>query len=88
MNHETECKGICNRYYTGWGLAVFLLTWWLIFLDGATGEIPEIGRVYLGYNISPAGSVVGLAWALFDGFIGGAVLAWIYNQIITRLPEE
>lgn len=71
-----------------WGLAVFLLTWWLIFLDGSTGEIPEIGRVYLGYNISPLGSIVGLGWAVFDGFIGGAVLAWIYNQVITRLPEK
>ena len=36
-----------------WGLGLFFLTWWLIALDGATGEITLIGRLYRGYNISP-----------------------------------
>ncbi len=36
-----------------WGLGLFFLTWWLIALDGATGEITWIGRLYRGYNISP-----------------------------------
>jgi hypothetical protein len=52
--------------------------------DGATGEVMFIGRVYRGYNISPTGSLIGLAWALIDGSIGGAIFAWLYNLIASR----
>jgi hypothetical protein len=41
-----------------------------------TGEPTIIGRVYRGFTISPAGSVIGFFWGLFDGLIGGAVFAW------------
>ena len=67
-----------------WGLGVFLLTWWIIAFDGATGEVPFIGKIYRGYTISPAGSVIGLIWALLDGAIGGAIFAWLYNLIADR----
>ena len=64
-----------------WGVGLFLLTWWIIMFDGATGEPTLIGRLYRGYTISPLGSVIGLAWAFFDGLIGGAIFAWPYNLI-------
>lgn len=63
-----------------WGLGLFALTWWVIAFDGATGEVTLIGRLYRGYTISPAGSVIGLIWAVVDGFVGGAVFAWVYNR--------
>lgn len=68
------------------GLGLFLVTWWIILLDGASGEITWVGHVYRGYNISPVGSVIGLAWGLVDGAIGGAILALLYNKL--RKPEE
>ena len=64
-----------------WGVALFVLTWWMIFLEGASGEPTAIGDVYVGYNISAMGSIIGLLWGLVDGFIGGAVFAWVYNRI-------
>ena len=64
-----------------WGLGLFFVTWWIITLDGATGEPTLIGRLYRGYTISAVGSVIGLIWAFFDGLIGGAVFAWLYNKI-------
>jgi hypothetical protein len=70
---------------TIWGAGVFLLTWWIILLEGSSSEMPLLGHVYLGYTISPLGSVVGLVWALVDGMIGGAVFAWLYNWIATRV---
>jgi hypothetical protein len=68
------------------GLGLFLVTWWVILLDGASGEITWVGHVYRGYSISPLGSVIGLAWGLVDGAIGGAILALLYNKL--RKPEE
>ena len=72
-----------------WGLGLFLLTWWIILLEGATGEATLIGRMYLGYNISPLGSVIGLLWAIVDGGVGGAIFAWLYNLLASRFsPKE
>ena len=68
------------------GLGLFLVTWWVILLDGASGEITWVGHIYRGYNISPVGSVIGLAWGLVDGAIGGGSLALLYNKL--RKPEE
>ena len=67
-----------------WGFALFLLTWWIIAFDGATGEPTLIGRLYRGYCISPAGSFIGLAWGFGDGLIGGAIFAWLYNLVSRR----
>lgn len=64
-----------------WGLALLVLTWWVIAFGGATSETTFIGRVYIGYRISPVGSVIGLVWGLVDGLIGGAIFAWLYNLI-------
>jgi hypothetical protein len=60
------------------------LTWWIIAFSGATGEPTLIGRAYIGYRISPLGSVIGLVWGFVDGLIGGAVFAWLYNFIAAR----
>lgn len=70
-----------------WGLGVFVLTWWIMAFDGPTGEATFIGRVYRGYAISPMGSVAGLVWGFFDGLIGGALFAWLYNRLATGLSR-
>jgi hypothetical protein len=71
-----------------WGLGLFCITWWIIFIEGATGEITLIGRIYVGYSISPLGSLVGLAWGLVDGLIIGGLFAWLYNSIFKILPHK
>jgi hypothetical protein len=71
-----------------WGVGLFLLTWWIIAFDGATGEITLLGRLYRGYSISPLGSIVGLIWAFVDGLIFGAIFAWLYNLIAARISVQ
>jgi len=67
-----------------WGLGLFVLTWWVMAFDGASGAVPFLGRIYRGYTLSPAGSVVGGIWAFLDGLAGGAVFAWLYNALTRR----
>jgi hypothetical protein len=71
-----------------WGVGLFLLTWWLIAFDGATGEPTFIGRLYRGYTISPIGSVIGLIYAFFDALVGGAIFAWLYNKIAGSVENK
>jgi len=64
-----------------WALGLFSLTWWLIAFGGSTGEHTFISKVYLGYTVSPIGSVIGLVYAFFDALIFGAIFAWLYNKM-------
>jgi hypothetical protein len=47
-----------------------------------------LDKLYRGYNISPAGSLIGLVWAFFDALIGGAVIAWLYNLLAARFEAK
>lgn len=71
-----------------WGVGLFMLTWWLIALEGVTGDVTLFGRFYIGYKITPLGSVIGLIWAFFDALIGGAIFAWLYNLIVGRIKGD
>ena len=70
-----------------WGFGLFLGTWWVIIFEGVTEEATLIGKFYRGYHIDPVGSLIGLAWALPDGLIGGAIFAWLYNLIAARTTK-
>jgi hypothetical protein len=67
------------------GLGIFVMTWWVIAFEGATGATTALGAVYRGYNISPSGSIIGLIWGAVDGLIAGAIFAWLYNTIGERV---
>ena len=71
-----------------WGGAVFLLTWWLILLGADAGTMNLLQTAYVGYTLSPLGSLVGLVWGFFDGAIGGAILAWLYNLFAERFGSS
>ena len=75
----------CGLFF---GVGLLLITWWIILFEGATGEITLIGKVYRGYNLSFAGSIIGFCWALFDGLLGGAVFAWLYNFLVCKLSIQ
>ncbi len=64
-----------------WGLGLCLATLWILLMDGPSSDPTLIGRIYRGYSLTPAGAVIGLAWGLVDGAIGGAILAWLYNRV-------
>ena len=67
-----------------WGAGLFMTTWWIIFLDGPSDGPTFLGSLYRGYSVTPVGSLIGLAWAVVDGLIGGAIFAWLYNWFSFR----
>jgi len=67
-----------------WGIGLFLITWWIIMFEGSSTQIIFLGRIYRGYTVTPVGSLIGLVWALADGFIGGLIFAWLYNLLASR----
>jgi hypothetical protein len=65
-----------------WGFGLFVLTWWLIMFNESLGDKTFIGKIYRGYEVTATGSFIGLGWGLADGFVGGAIVAWVYNLFV------
>lgn len=82
---KLNIKAFALTFAIVWGIGLFLLTWWIILFDGATGQVTLIGQLYRGYSISPLGSFIGLIWGFFDGLIGGAIFAWLYNLLTGKM---
>lgn len=38
-----------------------------------------LSDVYLGYDPTNQGLLVGAVWAFAEGFVGASLLAWLYN---------
>ncbi len=76
-------KALASACAILWGLAM-LVTGLLNLAWGMYGEqfLRTMASVYPGYHAtrSMADVIVGSLYGAVDGFIGGAVFAWLYNQ--------
>jgi len=36
----------------------------------------------VGYSATIVGILIGAVWGFIDAFIGGVVLAWLYNKLL------
>lgn len=65
-----------------WGAGVLLVgIGHLIWPTYGTAFLEMMASIYPGYEVGGFGSViVGTLYALFDGAICGAVVAWLYNM--------
>lgn len=61
-----------------WAVGVLILGW--VAGSGWGMKFVEVlSSLYIGYGPSFWGAVIGGVWAFFDGAIGGALVAWVYN---------
>lgn len=51
--------------FFGWGAALVRL----------------IGSLYIGYDVTFKGLIIGMVWVFIDCFIAGYIFAWFYNKI-------
>jgi hypothetical protein len=63
-----------------WGSAILLATVWLVAFGFHGQLMQQLDHFYFGYSVSWLGAVIGGIWGFCDGFIGGWVLAWLYNK--------
>ncbi len=67
-----------------WALGVFLLGIAAALFEWGVPVVAVLSSVYIGYSPSFVGGVSGAVWGFVNGFIGGALLAWLYNKIVSR----
>ena len=63
-----------------WALGVLFLALAAMFGWG-TALVELLGSLYLGYDASVLGGIIGALWAIVDGAIAGALIALIYNVV-------
>jgi hypothetical protein len=73
------------------GGVVFVMTMWLVIKGGPVNEagvrvvgphLKLLGQFFIGYTVSPLGSVIGFAYGFAVGTICGSLLGWIYNRVV------
>ena len=65
-----------------WGVAIFLVTNFLL-LKGTEGKtMTLLGHFCFGYSFSFLGSIIGLIWGFVYGFISGWLFAFFHNLFV------
>lgn len=67
-----------------WGASMFILTWLSILGYGSINAMDVAKAYYIGYSVTPAGSILGAVYGFFDAGIGCAILAFLYNRFVKR----
>ena len=44
------------------------------------GLVATVGSMYIGYEATILGCIIGGIWGFIDAGIGGVILAWLYNK--------
>lgn len=84
---KTHYKDKLNPKRVGYALGkvvaiyVILLALMSSVLGWGTAIVHLMGSLYIGYNTSFVGVLIGAFWGFFDGFIAGYLFSWIYNMI-------
>ena len=67
-----------------WSASIFILTWLGIWGYGSMNAASMARAYYIGYSVSPAGSIIGAIYGFFDAGIGCALFALLYNRLIKK----
>ena len=65
-----------------WGLGMVFLALLARLLDWGGPAVSLLSSVYLGFAATWAGLFIGAIWGFADGFIGGFLIAWLYNRLL------
>ncbi len=63
-----------------WGFAMFFLGIFDIFSTWGCGITQLMSSLYIGYQPTFIGSIIGALWGFVDAGIGGFVLITLYNK--------
>jgi hypothetical protein len=65
-------------------LAILLTTYWILITSSGGSTLALLHKFYMGYSVTWLGGIIGLVWGFVDGFICGAIFAWLYNKLSTE----
>jgi len=68
------------------GLGIFIATTWLMLKGGGVvgPHLALLGQFLPGYEVTLAGSLIGLGYGLVCGFAAGSLVSMVYNRVAAR----
>lgn len=67
-----------------WGGCMLLLGLSTTFWGWGSGVVNAFSSLYIGYEATVFGSLIGGVWGFFDAGIGGVIIAWLYNKLAAK----
>ena len=64
-----------------WGGGVLLMGLLALVCSWAQPFVDVVSVMYLGYEATIIGTLIGALWGFVDAFLGGLVFAWLYNKL-------
>ena len=64
-----------------WGASVLLMGLMSLFCSWSLAFVEFMAPMYVGYDATILGALIGTLWAFVDAFVGGWLLAWLYNKL-------
>ncbi len=64
-----------------WAAFIFCIGLTAAYLNWGNGIVTAMSTLYLGYDATLIGAIIGGIWALIDGAVGGAIFAVVYNYV-------
>jgi len=84
MSHHHSKLSICGlgcALGVTWALGMLILGWFCWWTAGwGLQMVSVIGSVYIGFKPTFWGGIIGAIWGFVDWFIGGVIIAWVYNM--------
>jgi hypothetical protein len=72
-------KGLALATGALWGLALLIAT--LVAAGRGIGNnLSHISAIFIGYQVTYGGSIIGLAYGFVSGLVAGGLLASVYNS--------
>lgn len=64
-----------------WGVSLLIMGLLALHFTYGVPFVIAMGHLYIGYEATMIGSVIGGLFGFVDAFIGGFIVAWLYNLI-------
>ncbi|NOZ64445.1 MAG: membrane-associated protein [Caldiserica bacterium] len=76
-------KGLAVGLGVSWAICMLFVGWASIFGWG-TKFVEVMSSVYVGFNPTFLGGIIGAVWGFIDGAIGGLIIAVVYNAVTRK----
>ncbi|UCG35297.1 MAG: bacteriophage holin [Candidatus Omnitrophota bacterium] len=76
---KLSIKGLALSFGISWSILMILLGIAAMFGWGE-GMLACMSTLYIGYQATVFGIIIGAAWGFIDGAIFGAIVAFFYNK--------
>lgn len=80
---KLSVKGLAVAVGAAWALLMLALGLGAMFGWGVK-FLEAMSSIYIGFAPTFPGILIGVAWGFLDGAIAGAIVAFVYNAVVSR----